>query len=151
MQVTEISPSKIQVGRVRMAFLNLQNTLGIRERKGFQPCCIQHGVSPVQLAIRLLIPAGSHLLELEEIREVIGPFDEETLVFPWKHCDSRVDALQAQVLKIVQASSDVEGGNDFFDQIWRAVHCALDDFSPTPIFRDHFHVMVPYLTEPWYC
>ncbi len=44
-------------------------------------------VAPIQLAIRLLIPAGSRLLELDEIRRGVGDFDEAALVYPWKHAD----------------------------------------------------------------
>src|SRR6202023_3051090 len=32
-------------------------------------------VAPIQLAIRLLIPAGSRLLELPDVRAMVGPFD----------------------------------------------------------------------------
>ena len=42
-------------------------------------------VAPIQLAIRLLIPAGSRLLELAEVREMVGPFDPTALVYPWQH------------------------------------------------------------------
>jgi radical SAM superfamily enzyme YgiQ (UPF0313 family) len=42
-------------------------------------------VAPIQLAIRLLIPAGSRLLELDEIRRGVGDFDEAALVYPWRH------------------------------------------------------------------
>ncbi|MGB2619609.1 MAG: CUAEP/CCAEP-tail radical SAM protein, partial [Candidatus Acidiferrales bacterium] len=38
-------------------------------------------VAPIQLAIRLLIPTGSRLLELPEVLEMIGPFDEEALLY----------------------------------------------------------------------
>jgi hypothetical protein len=41
MQVTEIGTSDIQIGPARMAFLNLQDLLGIQERKGFQQRRIQ--------------------------------------------------------------------------------------------------------------
>ncbi|HEY4330854.1 MAG TPA: CUAEP/CCAEP-tail radical SAM protein, partial [Phycisphaerae bacterium] len=41
-------------------------------------------VAPVQLGIRLLIPEGSRLLELAETRELVGAFDAESLVYPWR-------------------------------------------------------------------
>ncbi len=37
-------------------------------------------VAPVQLAIRLLLPEGSLLLELPEVRAMIEPFDPRGLV-----------------------------------------------------------------------
>ena len=48
---------------------------------------LRENVAPIQLAIRLLIPAGSRLLDLPEVRGMVGPFDSAALVFPWKHED----------------------------------------------------------------
>src|SRR5205085_2978325 len=42
-------------------------------------------VAPIQLAIRLLIPEGSLLLELPEVRAMIEPFDPRGLCYPWRH------------------------------------------------------------------
>ena len=39
-------------------------------------------VAPIQLGIRLLIPEGSRLLELDEVRRNVGPFDPESLFYP---------------------------------------------------------------------
>src|SRR6202163_2335655 len=51
-------------------------------------------VPPVQLTIRLLIPAGSRLLEvLPQHNAVIGPFQQEALSYPWANSDRRVDRL----------------------------------------------------------
>jgi len=44
-------------------------------------------VAPVQLGIRLLIPEGSRMLELEDVRKIVGPFDAESLVYPWANPD----------------------------------------------------------------
>ena len=44
-------------------------------------------VAPVQLALRLLIPSGSRLLELAEIQAVIREFDEPALLYRWRHSD----------------------------------------------------------------
>ncbi len=65
-------------------------------------------VAPIQLAIRLLIPAGSRLLELEEIRRGVGEFDEAALVYPWKHADPRVDRLCEQMQGIVHAGEQMK-------------------------------------------
>src|ERR1019366_4649431 len=56
---------------------------------------VEH-VSPVQLSIRLLVPAGSRLLELPEARAAIGEFDEGALSYRWVHPDPRVDKLQRE-------------------------------------------------------
>ena len=55
----------------------------------------------IQLAIRLLIPDGSRLLELDDIRALVDPFDAASLVYPWRHPDPRVDALQDDIARIV--------------------------------------------------
>src|SRR5487761_280194 len=54
-------------------------------------------VAPIQLAIRLLIPAGSRLLELSEVRALATRFDESAMVYPWKHSDPRVDMLSQEL------------------------------------------------------
>jgi hypothetical protein len=57
---------------------------------------VEH-VSPVQLTIRLLVPAGSRLLELPEARAAVGEFDEDALSYRWVHPDPRVDRLQREL------------------------------------------------------
>jgi len=59
-------------------------------------------VAPIQLAIRLLIPAGSRLLELPDVRAMVGTFDSAALIFPWKHEDARLDALCHEISELVQ-------------------------------------------------
>jgi radical SAM superfamily enzyme YgiQ (UPF0313 family) len=60
-------------------------------------------VSPIQWGIRLLVTWQSRLLELDDIRQVIGPFDRKTLTFPWRHPDPRVDQLQQQMMELAAA------------------------------------------------
>ena len=59
-------------------------------------------VGPIQLAMRLLIPAGSLLLELAEIREMIGLFDPAALSYKWQHSDRELDQLCAEIQKLIQ-------------------------------------------------
>ncbi len=78
-------------------------------------------VAPIQLAIRLLIPAGSRLLELPEVQRLVGEFDEEKLCYAWSHPDRRVDALQKQVVNIVQEGSSRKlSRREIFDQVCEA-------------------------------
>src|SRR5262249_10476960 len=58
-------------------------------------------VPSIQLAIRLLIPSRSRLLELPEIVAIVGEFDAEKLVYPWVHSDAAVDEFAASVFRIV--------------------------------------------------
>ncbi len=105
-------------------------------------------VPSVQLALRLLITSNSRLLELDDIRRVAGPFDKTLMVYPWRHPDSRVDALGARVFRLVDKLQK-QGLNRaaIFAAIWSE---AGDE--PLP---ENFHLMpravVPYLDEPWYC
>jgi radical SAM superfamily enzyme YgiQ (UPF0313 family) len=111
------------------------------------------GVAPIQLAIRLLIPAGSLLLELEDVRAVAGPFAHAALVHPWRHPDPRVDALAEEIQDIVERGEKMGRSREkTFQRIWQAAHAAAGQDTPAPpgsmfVVR----AAVPYLTEPWYC
>src|SRR6202163_2667558 len=61
-------------------------------------------VAPIQLGIRLLIPEGSRMLELEDVRRMVGPFDPQLLAYLWKNADPRVDALSETVQEIAAAA-----------------------------------------------
>jgi hypothetical protein len=117
-------------------------------------------VAPIQFAIRLLIPAGSRLLELQELREAIEPFDEAALVYPWKHADPRMDALCVRLQEIVHAGEKMGRSRPrIFERIEEAAYAALADAEPGRTGRATPHSMplvpsratIPYLNEPWYC
>jgi hypothetical protein len=110
-------------------------------------------VAPIQLAIRLLIPAGSRLLELDEIRRGVGDFDEAALVYPWKHADPRVDRLCEQIQGIVHSGEQMKRGRA---QIFERIEDAAFAVAGGGITRSALPVLVsraavPYLNEPWYC
>ncbi|MBI3472719.1 MAG: radical SAM protein [Candidatus Solibacter usitatus] len=106
-------------------------------------------VSPIQLAIRLLIPAGSRLLELKEVREQIGPFDPEALSYRWAHADPALDRLAIALLsRIRRAEREGASRSQIFGAIWKLAH---QDGAPPPDFHLAARASVPYLTEPWYC
>ncbi len=111
-------------------------------------------VSPVQLAIRLLIPAGSRLLELPEVRSIVGRFDPVALSYRWQHPDPRVDALQREIEERVQALSAAGSGRrGVFEHVRSLLRHFLRETVtrvplPPPIAS---RATVPYLTEPWYC
>jgi len=108
-------------------------------------------VPPIQLAIRLLIPAGSRLLELPETRAVVEEFDEDALTWRWEHPDPRVDGLQRQVEEIAAAAAPGER-RDAFQAAWEAVHESLDaPPEPPPVPPGRPRATIPYLSEPWYC
>jgi radical SAM superfamily enzyme YgiQ (UPF0313 family) len=109
---------------------------------------VEH-VSPIQLAIRLLIPQGSRMLELEDVRAVIAPFDSQSLTYPWRHTDPRVDALQAELTRLVGVAASTSR-SAVFNAVWALAH----DRAGRPLRRQPTLVAraaIPYLNEPWYC
>ncbi len=106
-------------------------------------------VPSIQLALRLLITSGSRLLELADIRDIVGEFDLNSLVYPWVHPDPRVDQLQRTVEALVGARLNAPRV-DVFRRIRDAVDTALGRPRPAepPLAA---RATVPYLTEPWYC
>jgi radical SAM superfamily enzyme YgiQ (UPF0313 family) len=111
-------------------------------------------VAPIQLAIRLLIPTGSKLLELPEVQEIVRPFDEAALVYPWRHADPRVDRLQGDIQALVGAAT-ARGASrrEIFAQVWLLAEQAPGGLGrPLPLsVQTPARVTIPYLTEPWYC
>jgi hypothetical protein len=105
---------------------------------------VEH-VAPIQLALRLLIPRGSLLLELPDVQSVITGFDEPALLYRWEHPDPDVDALAIEALKL----ASLEGSRRaIFRKLWNlaASNRPLpDDFDLMP------RATIPYMDEPWYC
>jgi radical SAM superfamily enzyme YgiQ (UPF0313 family) len=105
-------------------------------------------VPSVQLALRLLITSSSRLLELDDIRSIVGAFDRNLLIYPWKHADAQVDAVGARIFRLVdKLQKQGQNRTQIFARIWEE---AGDE--PLP---ENFHliprVTVPFLDEPWYC
>ena len=108
-------------------------------------------VAPIQLAIRLLIPPGSVLLELPEVRRLAGALQADRLIHPWTHADSRMDALAAEVSATVE-TREAAGADrrDIFAAIWRAAHALGGVEAPTPQLPPG-RPSPPRMSEPWYC
>jgi hypothetical protein len=105
-------------------------------------------VAPIQLAIRLLVTAGSRLLELDDVREIVGPFDGASLTYPWTHGDSAVDALQREVMSLV-ASATHPSRTAAFRAIWDLAHARAGAVAP-PMDLAACRPAA-YMSEPWYC
>jgi radical SAM superfamily enzyme YgiQ (UPF0313 family) len=112
-------------------------------------------VAPIQLAIRLLIPAGSRLLDLPEIHDDVEPFDAAALVYPWKHSDPGVDALAMEVSKIVEREEKLRSTRaEIFTKIWHAAARACGDAPQMPsalLVPRTGRASIPHMNEPWYC
>lgn len=103
-------------------------------------------VAPVQLSLRLLIPAGSRILELPEVQ--LDGFDPAGLLHRWRHPDPAVDALASQVFKIVSDKANQSAPRrEVFAQVWQAAHGT----PPPENYRLLPRAAIPYLDEPWYC
>lgn len=108
-------------------------------------------VSPVQLAIRLLIPAGSKLLELPDVKALVGEFDPRALAYPWRNADGRVDALQVELESLIGGMTKFGASRR---QIFAEVVKRTDEKlgrAPTELVLLPARATIPYLTEPWYC
>ena len=119
--------------------------------RAFLDQVVSHGlvaaVAPVQLALRLLLPAGSLLLDDPEVGAVIGPFDPDGLAWSWRHADPAVDDLQKRVMDVVTAG-EARGASrpDIFGEVWE--EAGLGPFPGGPLT---FEADVPHLLEPWFC
>jgi len=108
-------------------------------------------VAPIQLAIRLLVPEGSRLLTLDEMRAHVGPFDPATLTYRWLHPDPDVDALQRDVMALVGMRLTADR-RAVFDTVSTLAHERAGVERPMADSRPaRYRATVPYLNEPWYC
>jgi len=104
-------------------------------------------VAPIQLAIRLLIPEGSLLLELPEVRRMIAPFDPRGLCYPWRNRDGALDTLCGAIQETIKREERKRAGRmEIFRKIWDLAEGG--GFPDVPMVS---RATIPYLTEPWYC
>lgn len=109
-------------------------------------------VDPIQLAIRLLIPPGSGLLERDAIRPFLGPLDRARLGYSWRHPDPRMDALALAVTGLVEQGTRRGDAPEAIVEAIRAAAVSVREGRPVPprpagaAGRD-----VPRLTESWFC
>lgn len=110
---------------------------------------VEH-VAPIQLAIRLLIPQGSRLLELDDVRALTHQFDPRSLTYPWTHPDPAVDELQSELTRLIGVKITLSR-SELFGKVWDLAHAAADAVAarrqPPLVARS----AIPYLNEPWYC
>lgn len=109
-------------------------------------------VAPVQLAIRLLLPTGSLLLDRAELAPHLGAYDPAALGFDWSYGDHRMAALETTVCGIVGNAAD---GHDqrprIFHALWEAAHDAAGVSTPRLDVKAANAMPVPRMSEPWYC
>src|SRR5262249_27139899 len=64
------------------------------------------GVGPVQVSVRLLVAAGSLLAGHPAMRAHPGAVHEPGFAYGWSHPDPRMDGLQAEVARGVEAAAE---------------------------------------------
>ena len=110
-----------------------------------------NSVAPVQLSIRLLVPAGSCLLELADANDIFGEFDPGILGHAWHNPDPRVDELQQRVQAWI---TDAEGRGlsrtEIFNGI-RKLACATAGTDLPDPEQEVSGENIPRLSENWYC
>lgn len=109
-------------------------------------------IASIQYAIRLLVVAGSRLLELPDVAGLVGEFDERALTYPWAHPDAAVDELHRELLRTVERGQSAgRGRRQIFSDVWEAAHVASGVERP-PVLADVGELAtIPFFTEPWFC
>jgi radical SAM superfamily enzyme YgiQ (UPF0313 family) len=126
-------------------------------------------VQPVQYGLRLLLPPGSPLILRLRAEGRLGPFDPAGLTYTWRAEDPRVDALQAELAALAEAAADpagaagcdcaddscavasqVEDAAITFARVRQTAHAAAGR-PPPPAWTPREPVLVPGLTESWFC
>lgn len=108
-------------------------------------------VAPVQLSIRLLIPAGSCILDIDNLDGMIGEFDASILGHPWANPDPRVDKLQQDIQAwVMQAEAGGLSRAEIFKSIWTMSHQIANLPAPA-LDLEHTGKPIPRLSENWYC
>ncbi|HET6446025.1 MAG TPA: CUAEP/CCAEP-tail radical SAM protein [candidate division Zixibacteria bacterium] len=111
-------------------------------------------ISPIQYAIRLLIPAGSRLLELSEVQNLVEPYDHAALCYPWQHPDPVMDQLYTHIFRLIQSNQvNQESRISLFNDVWRATLDLTGIVDPNLSADQGWELAaapVPRMSESWY-
>ena len=115
------------------------------EREGL----IDH-VDPVQFTLRLLVPPGSALLTRKAIAPYLGPLDQAAFIHRWTHPDPRMDLLQREASRLVEAAGAGDADATFYRLKALAYSTAGLPLEPAPALAPDRR-RPPRLTEAWFC
>jgi radical SAM superfamily enzyme YgiQ (UPF0313 family) len=115
-------------------------------------------IDTVQYAIRLLIPPGSALLSQPEqsgsVEKFVEPLDQAGFQYPWRHPDSRMDALHRDIsLAVEEAAKAGEDPFETFDRL-RAITYRIAGRDAPIVQRSSRRSRQnrpPRMSEPWFC
>lgn len=109
-------------------------------------------VDPVQYSLRLLVPPGSALLSREAIRPFLGALDEAAFSYRWTHPDPRMDRLQEEASRLVEAAAAAgEDPGGTFHRLRELALAALGRPAPPAPVLAPDRKRPPRITEPWFC
>jgi len=109
-------------------------------------------VDPVQYGIRLLVPPGSLLLDVPELREHLNELVPGGFHYRWTHPDPRVDRLADEVGAAVAAAAERdEDAASTFDRVRTLAAVAAGAPAPPSVALPRDRARPPRLTEPWFC
>ncbi|HET9109742.1 MAG TPA: CUAEP/CCAEP-tail radical SAM protein [Ktedonobacterales bacterium] len=121
---------------------------------------VEH-IDPVQYAIRLLVPPGSALLSEPDAAEWLGPLDESSFSYQWTHPDARMDALQREVMALVELSAaGPRPIAETFAEVYALAERRLGRPEAVGAPRNAGALVgpgmrpsrpIPHLTEAWFC
>ena len=136
-----------------VAFTPWTTLEGYREWLDFlaEEALVDH-VDPVQYGIRLLVPPGSLLLELPEMRRHLGEKVPGGFHHRWIHPDPRMDRLAGDVAALVaDAAERDEDAGVTFERVRALAAAAAGVAPPPPLVLSPDRRRPPRLTEPWFC
>ena len=126
---------------------------GYREWLDFlaEEALVDH-VDPVQYGIRLLVPPGSLLLDLPEMRQHLDGLVPGGFHYRWTHPDPRVERLAEEVAGVVAGGAERnEDAALTFDRVRSLAAAAAGVPAPAPVDLPARRPRPPRLTEPWFC
>ena len=106
---------------------------------------------PVQLSIRLLVPDGSLILDIDGIDEHLTGYDADSLGHTWKAADPAADRLQEELAALAEKGAAEDADQvDTLRQMTRVIVDAAG--RPVPDMAVPAHALGrPRLSEPWFC
>jgi radical SAM superfamily enzyme YgiQ (UPF0313 family) len=111
-------------------------------------------VDPVQYTIRLLVPEGSLLLQRNDLREHLGPYEPDRLSYPWRSADPAADRLHGRLNALVQQSAAAQEATGV---TFARIRAAVREATGEPGVPEPEAILMgstegrPRLTEPWFC
>ena len=105
----------------------------------------------VQLAVRMLVPPGSALLNHSDVSEWAGPLNTDNFTHIWTHPNPAMDQLQQTIIGIAEQYID-DDPYQVFKRIEAAAHQLSEQPQPAYAFPPvQYTKTPPKLTENWFC